>query len=88
MRSAGAREVSLDRVEHSDRSYDVDFWQRAGVERRFESDRVAQSRRRADRTGLGEVISPRDLIRNKRAVGRPLDLADVEALTLAAKRRR
>jgi hypothetical protein len=35
-----------------------------------------------------KFISPRDLIRNKRAVGRHVDLADVEALTLAAKRRR
>jgi hypothetical protein len=33
-----------------------------------------------------KFISPRDLIRNKLAVGRPLDLADVESLKLALKR--
>jgi hypothetical protein len=37
MRSQGEWEVSLDRLEGSDRSYDIDFWQRAGADRRFEA---------------------------------------------------
>lgn len=35
-----------------------------------------------------KVIALRDLIRNKRAVGRPQDLVDLESLRLAAKRQR
>jgi hypothetical protein len=37
VRSSGTWEVALDRLEGADRSYDIDFWQRAGAERRFEA---------------------------------------------------